>query len=168
MKEIWKDITGYDYQYKISNLGRIKKITENKEVILKQGIGGSGYYKVNLRKNKKQITYNTHRLIAIYFIPNPLNKPEVNHKNGIKTDISIDNLEWNTCSENKYHAYKNNLINHPKGLQHHFCKFKSEDDIRFIRNEGLSMTNKSLAELYNVCQTSISLIKTMKNYKHIL
>lgn len=165
-QEIWKELFGYDYRYQISNLGRVKKITNKKTVILKNTIGGAGYYKVQLRKNNKQQVNLVHRLIAINFIPNPENKPEVNHKNGIKTDISIDNLEWNTCSENKYHAYKNKLINHPKGLTHHNCKF-TEEDVLNIRKIGNLLTNKQIAEMFSVSEETIWNIKNRKTWVHI-
>ena len=78
--------------------GRIKKLKPNKNE--------DGYYKVKLRKDGKTYNKFVHRLIAETFIPNPENKPEVNHKNGIKTDNRVSNLEWCSRSENMKHSYK--------------------------------------------------------------
>lgn len=77
-----------------------------KERILKAGIGNNGYVNVILFKNGKKKTFSVHRLVAIMFIPNTENKPEVNHKWGIKTDNRASELEWNTTSENMQHAHK--------------------------------------------------------------
>src|ERR1035437_2005199 len=103
--EIWKDIVNYEGSYQVSNLGKIRGL---KRVIIcknhrtksiperpiTQWLDHKGYYCVDLSKQNKRVHHRIHRLIAQEFIPNPLNKPEVNHKNGIKLDNSIENLEW--------------------------------------------------------------------------
>lgn len=106
MEEIWKNIDGFEDKYKISNLGNIYSIKRAK--ILKQYKNAYGYFSTVL-SNKKTKSVIVHRLVAIAFIPNPENKPCINHKNGVKTDNRIENLEWCTHKENNLHAYKNKL-----------------------------------------------------------
>ena len=118
--EIWKDVVGYEDLYFVSNLGRIKSATKRthgetnrllKECILRQYIDGVGYIYVALSKNVKSMKYKVHRLVALAFIINfePAIKKYVNHKNGIKSDNTLPNLEWMTSGENQVHAYKTKL-----------------------------------------------------------
>jgi|LGOV01.1.fsa_nt_gb hypothetical protein len=105
MIEIWKDIKDYEGLYQVSNMGRIS----NFKHIMKLSIDTGGYPKVKLCNKTKHITHIVHRLVAITFIPNQLNKSQVNHIDGNKLNNRITNLEWVTQSENMLHAYKNNL-----------------------------------------------------------
>jgi len=113
-QEIWKDIPGYEENYQASNLGRIRSklynlINKNgvKRLntprIMKQRPHTKGYLCINLTKNRKSNTFLTHRIIAFCFIYNVQNKPFINHKNCIKTDNKISNLEWVTHKENMKH-----------------------------------------------------------------
>lgn len=98
--EIFKQIQGYDNYY-ISNFGRIKNNHNNRENIMTPTINNN-YYSICLIKDEKEKQFYIHRLIAIYFIDNPLNKPYVDHINRIKTDNRIINLRWVTEKENSY------------------------------------------------------------------
>lgn len=101
------DIESIDHIRKRKN-GRLDN---RKGKILKPGIDSDGYLKVTLTNNGTRKSYLVHRLVALAFLPNPESKPTVNHKNGIKTDNRVNNLEWATNKEQKIHAIKNNLCN---------------------------------------------------------
>ena len=113
--EVWRPIIGYENQYEVSNYSRIKSIDRTvkrgnnilpiKERILKPVINNRGYFTVSLCKDAKYKHVCNHRIAAIIYIPNPEKKLFINHKDGIKINNYIDNLEWSTCSENNQHAY---------------------------------------------------------------
>lgn len=98
MKE-WRDIEGYEGLYQISNDGEVRSVRRNKIKIMKQMIW-HGYAYVNFTINNVVNHKSVHRLVAEAFIPNPHNKPQVDHINTIKTDNRVENLHWVTALEN--------------------------------------------------------------------
>lgn len=101
MKEIWKDIIGYEGLYKVSNQGRVKRLYRNGgEKILKAGKTTNGYLQVALCKEGKPHYMRVHRLVAQHFLPNPNNLSEVNHIDENKDNNCISNLEWCTRQYN--------------------------------------------------------------------
>ena len=119
-KVVWKPILGYEGIYEISNYGDVKSLRRyrgngnggymQKERILKKTKTSTGYYKVELYKNKKRKSYKVHRLVAMAFIPNPHNKPNINHRDGNPLNNYVGNLEWCTQKENVKHALDVGLI----------------------------------------------------------
>ena len=112
LKEVWRNIPHYEGLYQVSNLGRVKALAREKanhtcgrwiqsECIMSISYTGDGYEKVSLTDiNHKRKTERIHRLVALAFIPNPNNLPEVNHINCIRDDNRVENLEWITHAEN--------------------------------------------------------------------
>lgn len=130
---------------------------------LKPFISGPGYLKIELSINNKRHKYYIHRLVAETFIPNLENKPQVNHINRIKTDNRLNNLEWNTSSENTINGYKNGMSNKRK-------------KVRVIKKSGLIREYNSVAEAakalglkrQNLYQHLIGAYKTYKNNEYFI
>ena len=125
--EVWKDIEEFNGVYQISNLGRLKskeRIVNHpkgkcllKEKYLSEVKNKKGYIEFQITYDSRHYSRKAHRLVAIAFIPNPENKPQVNHIDGDKTNNSVENLEWCTNSENQIHAIKTGLKRTMKILQ---------------------------------------------------
>lgn len=171
MKEIWKDIKGYEGLYIVSNLGNIKSldrliICRNNHLrkiygrVLKQFKINSGYYTIKLWTSNKFKQILVHRLVAETFIPNPNCLPEVNHKDGNKENNCINNLEWVTKSENVQHAVNNNLTKNQKFVvSANNKKLKSKPVIQYDIDGNYIATYNSVSEicrLYNYSQGAIS------------
>lgn len=103
--EIWKDIKGYEGLYQVSNLGRVRSKTK----LLHLNTNTYGYKHVTLSKGNVKKTILVHRLVASSFIENPIGLPQINHKDGDKSNNTVGNLEWVTQGENNRHAIKTNL-----------------------------------------------------------
>jgi hypothetical protein len=123
--EIWKDINGYEGYYQVSNQGNIRSLDrfdgvhDRQGTIIKPTLKQNGYLQVGLRKHRARKWFGVHRLVAIHFIENPDNKPQVNHIDGNKLNNTVENLEWVTGKENQNHAARLGLRDStPKGKNH--------------------------------------------------
>jgi hypothetical protein len=166
--EVWKDIVGYEGLYQVSNLGNVKSLGNEfsrKERVLKPSLQSKGYLTVVLQKNGIRNMVLVHRLVAEYFVSNPLNKPQVNHINGVKTDNNIENLEWVYHRENLDHAIKNNLT--LKGEENRNSKLKDVDVVKIHSLLQKGITTKELSESYNVSYSTIDGIRTNRYWKHL-
>ena len=160
MIEIWKPIKGYERFYEVSNLGRVKSKLGKKIRFLKSNCLLKGYRYSQLQSKN----FLTHRLVAQAFIPNPENKPQVNHKDGVKDNNFVENLEWVTQSENEIHARKTGLKR----------TFYGEDvaNSKLTLNQVLEIkkSNKTqiiLSKEYGVHQVHIGRIKSGKRWGHL-
>lgn len=124
MREIWKDVKGYEKLYQISNMGRVRSMNyrrKNVIGILNPGRDKDGYLQVNLSKKGKTRMSKIHRLVAEAFILKEKNKNQVNHKDGNKENNHIENLEWCTNSENLVHSHYVLKNTHGKKARHVLC-----------------------------------------------
>ena len=174
-KEIWKDIKDFEGYYQISNKGNVRslerfvycksEINPNKirGCILKPRLDKSGYLVVNLKKNQKSYIRKIHRLVAEAYIENLHKCETVNHKNGIKTDNWVKNLEWLSSGDNARHRTKNLLVK---------PKLKKCEIIDVMQNckpaknqEDKEFSISSYATKYNVDRRTISdILKGKKLY----
>lgn len=125
--EIWKDVPEYEGLYAVSNFGRVKAYAKiyycgnypvkrtKPEHIIREATTRDGYKRCPVTKNGKKSGFNTHRLVAHFFVHNSENKPEVNHIDGNKSNNHYSNLEWSTRSENMKHAHDTGLLKPAKG-----------------------------------------------------
>lgn len=159
-------IQGFE-NYEVDELGQIwslpkktRKITKTLKPLLHPV---TGYMYVDLCKDGKIKKFTVHRLVALTLIPNPENKPQVNHINGIKTDNRPENLEWCTRSENQKHSIKIGLrtTNGEKNSQSKL----TEKDVLYIRNSN--ERGCILAKKFNISQPTICDIKKKRSWIHI-
>ena len=164
MAEIWRDIEGYDGLYQVSNLGHVKRFYKaTPPRILKASPNSDGYPFVKLYYDGKRKHALIHRLVALAFIPNPDNKPEVNHVDGIKTDNHVDNLEWVTDTENKRHAFATGLQR--QGEDRPDAKLTAAQVV-YIRDNPDGLTGAELATMFSVDPATISGIQRGKVYRN--
>lgn len=174
--EEWKDISGYEGRYQVSSMGRVKSLARVShreyqgdlpvsEKILSASNNGYGYLRLGLTKECKVTSRVVHRLVAKAFVPNPENKPEVNHINGIKTDNRAVNLEWCTKSENQAHSHKIGLrCFKGEGAPRHKITTAQAIEIKY-NCAGLKLSEVS--ELYGICKAAASSIRNGKTWKDI-
>ena len=167
---LWKEIERFDGKYSISSCGKLKNSRTGK--LLRFMLHPHGYLHCSIKPNGrdgKSYCLKIHREVAKAFIPNPDNKPQVNHIDGNKQNNSVSNLEWVTSQENMIHAHKNNLIDVNHGIDCVGSK-ATEDDVREIRKLQASSkfwTNRKLAEKFNLGKTTIHSIISGTSWKHL-
>lgn len=154
----YKEIIGYDGVYEISSDGNVISNMFNKRKVLRYGLMTSGYKMVNLKKNGKQRSWSIHRLLAIHFLPNPENLPQVNHIDGNKLNNALCNLEWCTQKENIQHMYDNGLKAYrPLHYKGKFGALHNRSKKVLCSNDGKEFGSMSEAEIfYNLGGGSVS------------
>lgn len=168
--ETWKDIPDYP-GYMASTHGRIKSIGHVSKRGTKYPVKGkirkcilskSGYLRIQLTHKGK--IHQVHQLIALTFLDNKNKYTSVNHKNGVKTDNRVLNLEWCTSQQNTLHAVRSGLFNPPKGIKHWSSKFDGVQlpTIQSCLSDGV--TAYKLAKYFRVSQSVIHNIKHGNTY----
>jgi len=167
--ENWRDIKGYENIYQVSDRGnvrRLKGIMAKNTHNLKPRNGGDGYNKVVLCVNGVEKSYSIHRLVAITFLKNLENKPQVNHLDGVKANNNVTNLEWCTQSENIIHSLD---IGTKKSGESHYRAKLTYDDVETIRvmHTHQLCTRYKMAEIFGVSYPAISDIINKKTWVRI-
>jgi hypothetical protein len=162
-KELWKKVKDFEDIYEVNYFGQVRR----NGIVLKKIKNDHNYFQVNLSKNGKVYTRLIHRIVAIAFIPNPKNKPHINHIDNNTQNNIVSNLEWCTPSENRKHCIKQNRH---KG-QHKWelntnSKITIEDakKIRLLYKTG-NYSQKELGKLYKLDQTTIWALVNNKTWK---
>jgi len=164
MKEVWKEIEGFNGDYFISNLGNIKSFKKGDGVILKKRVHSGGYLRSNLSLDGKIYDKYNHRLVAKHFIKNPNNFKEVNHMDGDKTNNIVTNLEWCSNRYNIDHSIKNGLKK-DYGVDSPNAKLNiiQLNEIRELF-KNTSMSFNEIGRIYEVSGTTVSNIYYGKRY----
>ena len=183
VNEIWLPVNGYEGYYEVSNFGNVRSLDQIQQRsngvaicvfhirgrILKPYCTGrkEGYLTIDAKKNGTSKNLKVHRLVAEAFIPNPENKPVVNHIDGNKHNNRAENLEWCSVAENNNHAAKHGLTSH--GEKNKFAKLTALQvaEIRGIYEKGVRGKGaKTLAKKYGVSNTTIRRIISRKKWKY--
>lgn len=170
--EVWRDVPGYEEFYEASNRGRVR--TKMRRLrgypagsLLKQSPVPDGYLTVTLIRDGSQKKLYAHQVVMLAFV-GPANGLDVNHKNGVKTDNRLENLEYSTRTENIYHARDVLQVGFgTRGEAHHAVKL-TEQQVRIIRRrcaEGESSAD--LGREYGVTSSNISAIRTRRSWKFL-
>ena len=165
--EKFKRVKGYEDLYEVSDLGVVRSFTKRYIIpssgglrvreaqVLSQQTMKTKYKTLKLSKDNKVKRFKVHRLVAIAFIPNPENKPQVNHINGVKNDNRAVNLEWSTAKENMRHAYVSGVSK----------RKLDKEKVLLIREDDRSLLD--IAYEYGVSFQTVSEVKLRKTWKNV-
>jgi hypothetical protein len=162
--ENWKPTTEFGGWYEVSDQGRVRRLLGKIRALRAKR---EGYLYVNLSVNGRTYTRYVHRLVALAFVPNPENKPEVNHKNGLKSDNRSENLEWATISEQAVHAFKKGLRVSSKGSEQGMSKLKESDIPEIFALHRLGLSQSEIAQNFGVSRSLIGWVLQRKGWRHV-
>lgn len=179
MEEVWKDVPGYEGQYRVSNLGRILSLKWSGKyghhpdgIIRKLRTDEFGYKYVMLRTNGKSKRMSVHRAVAMAFIPNPDGLPQVNHKDETRDNNCANNLEWCTVLYNNNYGHKKEKTSASLTGERNGRATLTEQDVIEIRKTYVpgdkEFCKRKLAEKYGVTYVTITKIVTGQLWKHLL
>ena len=167
--EIWRDIKDFEGLYQVSNLGRVRSLNFNhtigkvKELSLRND--KKGYKQVILYKDGKTKSYKVHRLVAETFIENPNNYEQINHKNEIKSDNTVNNLEWCTNEYNHNYGTRNERVR--KSLSKKTLCITTGEVFNSMREASIKygISNGSISECCNNKRNSAGTLPTGEKLK---
>ena len=171
LAETWKPVLGYDGLYEVSNYGRVWTLAKTgraaRKHLLSPQQNTKGYCRITLRKNGVAQSSVVHRLVLLAFVgPCPSLYHECNHKNGIKWDNRLRNLEWVTRKENNAHAVRNGYWKPWRGEAHGRAKL-TDDDVRYLRRVWGTKRLCDLAKEFQMSSTAIQRAATGYTWKHV-
>jgi hypothetical protein len=166
--ENWKPVVGYENIYEVSDLGRVRRLkckyALNDRIVKssRRGCINNTAMSVSLSNKNVSKNYNVHRLVAMAFIPNPHNKPTVNHIDGDRANNKLSNLEWATQKEQIRHSY--DVLNHkaPRGEKHHNVRLTDKEVVKIRERFASGETASSIRKDYDVSEAHLY---DIKNYK---
>ena len=161
-----KDIKDYEGLYFLDDKGNVFSYPKKTRKDIRQiypSLQKTGYVAIDLCKDGKVKKYLLHRLMALAFLENPQAKPQVNHINGIKTDNRIQNLEWNTRSENQKHSIKIGLRT-ANGEKNSQSKLNEQEVLYIIKSKE---KGSMLAKKFNISHSTICDIRKGRSWAHI-
>ncbi|MBR3050490.1 MAG: hypothetical protein IKG61_03450 [Selenomonadaceae bacterium] len=167
--EEWRDIIGYEGDYKVSNYGRLKSLKNNRIKIMRLTYTKDGYLEASISKNGAKKRTGIHNLVAGAFIYNPKNKPQVNHEDTNSLNNCLWNLNWVTNQENQQHAIK-------MGVKRIGCEFPgsklNEEQVRYIRKHYIAshpeFGQAALSRKFNVSNKTIQDVIHDRSYKNVI
>lgn len=172
--EQWRQVGGYEEFLEVSNLGNVRTVARQiplngglryfKSIQCKLCLKRNGYFQVAVRlggKDKRK-WFLVHRIVALAFIPNPENLPQINHKDGNKTNNTVSNLEWCNSSHNQNHAVKMGLCSNEES---HYKAKLTASEVREIRASNDS--SKVAGEKYGVDKSTVKAIRRFKTWKYV-
>lgn len=173
--EIWKDIDGFDGQYQVSNYGNVQHRVGGERYggytyLMMRPVDSKGYRSIGLYRNPWKIEkYQVHRLVALAFIPNPENKPDVNHIDGVRHHNFVSNLEWATPKENSEHAVRTGLISQTQVRQAQYSnRMKNAVRIYCPELHKIFLGYKSATKFLGMSATKIkSMMEQHTTYKGV-
>lgn len=174
--EVWKDVVGWEGFYQVSDRGRVRSLDRYIETsrtkpylvkgrVMKQKTSKQGYKVISFKN--KDVTANpvVHRLVAIAFIPNPDNLPQVNHIDGNKSNNDFTNLEWCTAKENINHAFMLGLK--PQGEDSPYAKIDELTAHKICDMLSKGIPNTEIARILGITKSTVSKIKSGKSWKSV-
>lgn len=164
-KEIWKPIKDFEGYYEVSNIGRVRSLNykrTGKEKILKNTESNDGYLIVGLTKNGKRKQFKVHRLVAEAFIPNPENKPCIDHINTVRSDNRVENLRWVSYKEN---SNNEKTLEKFKGENHHFFGKHHTEETKQKMSEAQKGENNHMYGKHHTEETKKKMSEAQKGEK---